>query len=74
MRGIGVRLDSISGLLDQVTPPDSEAMAYRKLVLGASLFSQACERTRKYLETNDDSIKEDAAILLADAKEQLGKQ
>lgn len=71
LKGIGVRTESIVRFLDVLTPPEIEITRHRHLVLGCSLLSQALTRASRYLETNQISEKEDAAILLSEARKHL---
>lgn len=74
VRGIGVRVDSISKFLEALTPPEAVTPIHRHRILGCSLMIQACTHTLRYLETNNASEKDNAAILIAEARKHLTKQ
>jgi tetratricopeptide (TPR) repeat protein len=71
IKGLNPRLDDISAFVQTITPPDASTASNKRLVLGCNLLSQSASRALSYLETNKSSVKEDAAILFAQAKKNI---
>ncbi|MEN6520089.1 MAG: tetratricopeptide repeat protein [Armatimonadota bacterium] len=71
VQGLSKRVQSISGLLQALTPPEDLVSVNRHRVLGCSLLAQSCASTLRYLETNETSEKEDAEIFHTEAKKHL---
>ena len=71
VRGIGVRLGSITHFLEALTPTVGDSSAHRRRILGCNLMSQACAHMLSYLETNKSSERQDAAIFISEAKKHI---
>ncbi|MEN6372496.1 MAG: tetratricopeptide repeat protein [Armatimonadota bacterium] len=71
VQDLSKRAQSISALLQALTPPEDRVSINRHRVLGCSLLSQSCASMLRYLETNKTSEKEDADIFLTEAKKHI---
>lgn len=69
--GISLRFDSIAKFLDTMAVPSSSTSIHKRKVLGCSLMSQACARMESYLESNKASEREEASILVNEARKHL---
>ncbi|HOK53908.1 MAG TPA: tetratricopeptide repeat protein [Armatimonadota bacterium] len=74
VRGVSVRVGSVSNYLQGLIPPENNAGTHRLKILGCSLLSQACTHLLRYLETNKTQDKEDAAMFLAEARKHLNAE
>ncbi len=70
-QGLSTRVESMIRLNEALTPPEAMAKEYRHQSLGLSLMSQACTHLISYLESNKKTDKDNAAIMMSEARKHL---
>jgi tetratricopeptide (TPR) repeat protein len=70
-QSLSTRIAAMVRLNDSLIPPEAMAKEYRHQSLGLSLMSQACTHLIAYLESNKQSDRDNASMMMTEARKHM---